>query len=45
MCRKCVDACPTHAIVAVNFPAPKPRPAEAKAENTNVEPKQEEAKA
>lgn len=27
MCRKCVEACPTHAIVAVNFPAPKPRPA------------------
>ncbi len=26
ICRKCVEACPTHAIVAVNFPAPKPRP-------------------
>lgn len=25
LCRKCVEACPTHAIVAVNFPAPKPR--------------------
>lgn len=23
ICRKCVEACPTHAIVAVNFPAPK----------------------
>lgn len=23
LCRKCVEACPTHAIVAVNFPAPK----------------------
>ena len=27
LCRKCVEVCPTHAIVAVNFPAPKPRPA------------------
>lgn len=25
LCRKCVEACPTHAIVAVNFPAPKVR--------------------
>lgn len=25
LCRKCVDVCPTHAIVAVNFPAPKVR--------------------
>ena len=24
LCRKCVSVCPTHAIVAVNFPAPKP---------------------
>lgn len=55
MCRKCVEACPTHAIVAINFPAPKPRPAASasnekkaeptKAENANVEPKQEEVKA
>ena len=30
LCRKCVEACPTHAIKAVNFPAPKP-----------VEPKEE----
>ena len=27
LCRKCEKACPTHAIVAVNFPAPKPKPA------------------
>ena len=26
LCRKCEKACPTHAIVAVNFPAPKPQP-------------------
>ena len=25
LCRKCVEACPTHAIVAVNFPAPTVR--------------------
>lgn len=34
MCRKCVEVCPTHAIVALNFPAPKPKP-------NNVEQKQE----
>ena len=28
LCRKCEKACPTHAIVAVNFPAPKPKPSE-----------------
>lgn len=27
LCRKCVAVCPTHAIVAVNFPLPKPQPA------------------
>lgn len=27
LCRKCEKACPTHAIIAVNFPAPKPAPA------------------
>ena len=27
LCKKCVEACPTHAIIAVNFPAPKPKPA------------------
>ena len=26
LCRKCVAACPTGAIHAVNFPAPKPKP-------------------
>jgi ferredoxin len=26
LCRKCEKVCPTHAIVAVNFPAPKPKP-------------------
>lgn len=45
LCRKCVDACPTHAIVAVNFPAPKPRPVATEVEKDNVEPKQEEVKA
>ena len=34
MCRKCVNICPTKAIVAVNFPAPKP-----------IEPKTEEKEA
>ncbi|MCD8297203.1 MAG: Fe-S cluster domain-containing protein [Prevotella sp.] len=45
LCRKCVEACPTHAIVAVNFPAPKPR-AEKPADATEVvEQKKEEVKA
>lgn len=34
LCRKCVEACPTHAIVAVNFPAPKVR---TEASRQNVE--------
>lgn len=29
LCRKCEKVCPTHAIIAVNFPAPKVRPEEA----------------
>ena len=28
LCRKCEKVCPKHAIVAVNFPAPKPAPSE-----------------
>ena len=38
LCRKCVEACPTHAIVAVNFPAPKPRPAAPETAAKPVEP-------
>ena len=52
MCRKCVAVCPTHAIVAVNFPAQKPKPEavpekeEPKAETTaHVEQKNEEGQA
>ena len=45
MCRKCVEACPTHAIVAVNFPAPRPKTPADVQEAANVEPKQEEVKA
>ena len=45
LCRKCVEACPTHAIISVNFPAPKPKAAADQATTANVEPKQEEVKA
>ena len=52
LCRKCVEVCPTHAIVAVNFPAPKPKTGDAAAQavdrqgdNGTVEHKQEEVKA
>lgn len=45
MCHKCVEACPTHAIVAVNFPAPRPNASANQQEAVNVEPKQEEVKA
>jgi len=38
MCRKCVDVCPTHAIIAVNFPPKKEKPAEPKPQET-AEPK------
>lgn len=37
MCRKCEKACPTGAIVAVNFPAPKPKPEAAPAAADNTE--------
>ena len=40
MCKKCVDACPTKAIHAVNFPAPKPKPVAEPQENV-VTPKEE----
>ncbi len=55
LCRKCVEACPTHAIVAVNFPAPKVRVetsesvvangASSDIDNSNKEKKQEDIKA
>jgi ferredoxin len=36
LCRKCVEACPTKAIQAVNFPTPPPVPNEgAKVLNSN----------
>ena len=45
MCRKCVDACPTHAIIAVNFPAPRAKAGADGVGNDNVEFKEEEVKA
>ena len=57
LCKKCVAACPTGAIVAKNFPAPKPvepkaeevaKPVEPKAEETApkpIEPKKEATEA
>ena len=38
LCKKCVEVCPTKAIHAVNFPAPKPKP-----EVVEPEKKEEEA--
>ena len=38
MCKKCVEACPTKAIHAVNFPAPKPKPVVEKAPETSEKP-------
>ena len=37
LCRKCVAECPTGALVAVNFPAPKAKPAAAAAPAAKVE--------
>lgn len=45
LCRKCVEVCPTHAIVAINFPAPKTKPVVSDVEKDDVELKQEEVKA
>ncbi len=45
LCRKCVEVCPTHAIVAINFPAPKAKPVVSDVEKYDVELKQEEVKA
>lgn len=36
LCRKCVEACPTHAIVAVNFPAPRKLEAASQKEKVTV---------
>jgi Fe-S-cluster-containing hydrogenase component 2 len=43
LCKKCVAACPTGAIVAKNFPAPKP--VEPKAEETAPKPIEPKAEA
>lgn len=45
LCRKCVEVCPTHAIIAVNFPAPRPKAVADAQETADVKPKQEEIKA
>ena len=49
LCRKCVEACPTKAIHAVNFPAPKPKPEvnvpDGSSVGDNVEPKAKEDQA
>lgn len=45
LCRKCVEVCPTNAIVAINFPAPKAKPVVSDVEKDDVELKQEEVKA
>ena len=39
LCRKCERICLTHAIVAVNFPAPKPKP---ETSDTQDQPKEEQ---
>ncbi len=45
LCRKCVEVCPTHAIIAVNFPAPRPKAVAEAQGMADVKPKQEEVKA
>ena len=46
LCRKCVEACPTHAIIDVNFPPRKPKAEAPKAEAPKAEaPKAEAPKA
>ena len=42
LCRKCVAVCPTKAIHAVNFPAPKPKPETAEPATTSNEERKEE---
>ena len=37
LCKKCVDVCPTKAIHAVNFPAPKPAPSTSTTEERKEE--------
>jgi len=41
LCRKCEKVCPKHAIVAVNFPAPKPKP-EIPVQNSQLSERKEE---
>ena len=43
LCKKCVAVCPTKAIQAVNFPAPKPKPTETDGNNENKEGKEAQA--
>lgn len=45
LCRKCEAACPTHAIVALNFPVRKTEPAKEPAKEAVKEPVKEEEKA
>ena len=45
LCRKCVEVCPTHAIIAVNFLAPRPKAVAEAQGMADVKPKQEEVKA
>ena len=40
LCKKCVEACPTKAIHAVNFPAPKPKVVAPKDQQAPINPVQ-----